>query len=48
MSDVLEIGGFVGDQGLVLALMGLCELLGLWQLLTSNNLTPALSDEEKM
>lgn len=30
----LEIGGFVGDQGVALMLMGLGSLLGLWQLLT--------------
>jgi hypothetical protein len=30
----LEIGGFVGDQGLAMQLMGLGALLGLWKLLT--------------
>lgn len=30
----IEIGGFVGDQGLALQLMGLGALLGLWKLLT--------------
>lgn len=30
----LEVGGFVGDQGLALMLMGLGSILGLWRLLT--------------
>lgn len=30
----LEVGGFVGDQGLALQLMGLGTVLGLWRLLT--------------
>jgi len=29
-----EIGGWIGDQGLALLLMGLGSLLGLWELLT--------------
>lgn len=30
----LEVGGFVGDQGLAMMLMGLGSILGLWKLLT--------------
>lgn len=30
----LELGGWIGDQGLALQLMGLGNLLGLWDLLT--------------
>ncbi len=30
----LEVGGWLGDQGLALTLMGLGECLGLWKLLT--------------
>lgn len=30
----LEVGGWIGDQGLALTLMGLGSLLGLWNLLT--------------
>lgn len=44
----LEIGGFVGDQGVALMLMGLGSLLGLWQLLTPNTIMPYLPEETKM
>ena len=30
----LELGGWIGDQGMALMLMGLGSLLGLWKLLT--------------
>lgn len=30
----IEIGGWIGDQGLALQLMGLGQLLGLWGLMT--------------
>ncbi len=30
----IELGGWIGDQGLALTLMGLGECLGLWKLLT--------------
>lgn len=30
----LELGGWIGDQGLALSLMGLGSLLGLWTLMT--------------
>jgi len=30
----MEIGGWIGDQGLAMQLMGLGSILGLWQLLT--------------
>lgn len=30
----IEIGGWIGDQGLALTLMGLGELLDIWQLIT--------------
>lgn len=30
----LEVGGWIGDQGVALMLMGLGSLLGLWKLLT--------------
>lgn len=33
-----EIGGWIGDQGLALMLMGLGELVGLWKLLTPRSL----------
>ena len=30
----LELGGWIGDQGLALSLMGLGHLLGLWKVMT--------------
>lgn len=30
----LEVGGWIGDQGLALMLMGLGKLLGLWPIMT--------------
>lgn len=44
----IEIGGYVGDQGLALTLMGLGELIGMWELLTPNKMLPSLPDEFKM
>lgn len=32
--NYMELGGWIGDQGLALTLMGLGSLLGLWKLLT--------------
>lgn len=43
----LELGGWIGDQGLALKLMGLGSVLGLWQLLTPKML-PGLSPELEM
>ena len=45
--NYLEIGGFIGDQGLALTLMGMGELLGIWKLMTPNSLMPLLSDDVK-
>lgn len=36
--NYLELGGYMGDQGLALMLMGLGSLLGLWRLLTPKSL----------
>jgi hypothetical protein len=36
----LEIGGWIGDQGLAMMLMGLGSLLGLWKLLTPKTMLP--------
>lgn len=40
-----ELGGWIGDQGLAMMLMGLGDVLGLWTLLTPSNLP--ISDELK-
>lgn len=42
----LQVGGFVGEQGLALMLMGLGSLLGLWKLLTPRSVMGKLIDEE--
>lgn len=43
--NYMELGGWIGDQGLALTLMGLGCLLGLWQLLTPRTmLGPFLQD----
>lgn len=41
----LEIGGWIGDQGLALTLMGLGELVGLWKLITPYDFIKNLSDK---
>ncbi len=38
----LEVGGWIGDQGLALSLMGLGSLLGLWKLRTPRSEVPGL------
>ena len=44
----LEIGGDIGDQGLALMTMGLGNLLGVWKLLTPENMVPFLNEKLKM
>lgn len=46
----IELGGWVGDQGLALMLMGLGALLGLWQLVTPRTLLGAdeISSEQEV
>lgn len=45
----LELGGWVGDQGTALVLMGLGHLLGIWKLMTPRSvLGSLLSDEHVM
>lgn len=42
----LEIGGWIGDQGAAMMLMGLGAILGLWQLLTPRTvLGPSIPDD---
>lgn len=43
----IELGGWIGDQGLALMFMGLGSLLGVFQLLTPQTLMPFLDDETK-
>ena len=45
----IEIGGWIGDQGAALLLMGLGKLLGIWKLLTpSSMLGDLIPDDLKM
>jgi hypothetical protein len=46
--NFMEIGGYVGDQGLALTLMGLGELIGMWELLTPNKLFSSFPDDLKI
>jgi hypothetical protein len=39
--NYLELGGWIGNQGVALMLMGLGNLLGLWDLLTPRTMLPA-------
>ena len=43
--NYIELGAFLGDQGLALCLMGMGETLGLWKLLTPSKLMPFLPKE---
>lgn len=36
--NYMELGGWIGDQGLAMQFMGLGELLGLWRVMTPNAL----------
>ncbi len=38
--NFMEVGGWIGDQGLALMLMGLGHLVGLWKCLTPANMLP--------
>ncbi len=38
--NYIELGGWLGDQGMALMLMGLGSLLGLWELLTPLTVMP--------
>lgn len=46
--NFIDIGAWIGDQGLALMLMGMGELLGIWELRTPNKVAPDFSDETKM
>lgn len=41
----IEVGGWIGDQGLGLMLMGLGAVLGLWKLLTPRKVFPGLPED---
>ena len=41
----MEIGGDIGDQGKALCLMGIGNLLGIWELLTPSSLLPDMPED---
>lgn len=44
----IEMGAEMGDQGIALITMALGSLLNVWELLTSKNILPFLSEDEQM
>jgi hypothetical protein len=42
----MELGGWLGDQGLALMFMGLCSVLGVCQLLTPKSVLGSLIDDD--
>ena len=44
----LELGGWIGDQGLAMQFMGLGTLLGVFDLMTPKNMLPGISDEQAL
>jgi len=45
--DFIDIGAWIGDQGIALTLMGMGELLGIWDVITPNRLVPDYSEETR-
>jgi hypothetical protein len=45
--NFVEIGRWIGNQGIALELMGMGELLGLWEVATPNRLAPDFSEETR-
>lgn len=45
--NFIEIGGWIGNQGTALELMGMGELLGIWKVATPNRLAPDFSEETR-
>ena|SRR3990167_8084804 len=45
--NFIEIGRWIGNQGVALELMGMGELLGIWKVATPNRLAPDFSEETR-
>ncbi len=45
--NFIEIGGWIGDQGLALMLMGMGELVGIWKVATPNRIASDFSEETR-
>jgi len=46
--DYMQIGGWIGDQGIAMQLMGMGKLLGIWELYTPSTLFPHFLDDVKL
>ncbi len=45
--NFVDIGAWVGNQGIALELMGMGELLGMWKVVTPDRLAPEFSEETR-
>lgn len=45
--DFIDIGRWIGNQGIALTLMGMGELLGMWKVTTPNRVAPDFSEETR-
>jgi hypothetical protein len=45
--NVIDIGRWIGNQGVALELMGMGELLGIWKVATPNRIAPDFSEETR-
>lgn len=45
--NFVEIGRWIGSQGIALELMGVGELLGIWKVVTPDRLAPDFSEETR-
>lgn len=45
--NFVEIGGWIGNQGIALELMGMGELLGIWKVATPDRLAPDFSEDTR-
>lgn len=45
--NFIDIGAWIGNQGIALTLMGMGELLGMWKVATPNRVAPDFSEETR-
>ncbi len=45
--NFVEIGGWIGNQGVALELMAMGELLGIWKVTTPDGIAPNFSEETR-
>ncbi len=45
--NFVEIGGWIGNQGVALELMAMGELLGIWKVITPDGIAPDFSEETR-